>query len=215
MPHAGAPLLTMEPGVRHRLQSLESPMSKMPPRPWPDQTHEPVLQRGGTGAREGAGPDSPPPINVASICLQLKAGGDAAALTGIMKALLALDTWAGKEAGILDRDFITAHIEGFDALVEDLYAISWLEIMTESGLRRADLEAVALAYAKSQATIVTYGRGMTGHESGTAQVRLIADLLLMRGEIGRPGAGVFFLDMRERGERDGRSADGMRNGVSP
>ena len=55
---------------------------------------------------------------------------------------------------------------------------------------QAQLEQVALAYAKSNATIVTYGMGVTQHNKGTATVRLIADLLLMRGNIGKPGAGV-------------------------
>ncbi|WP_377161614.1 FdhF/YdeP family oxidoreductase [Roseateles sp. UC29_93] len=128
--------------------------------------------------------------DIASTYLQVKAGGDAAALKGIMKALLALDAWAGQGAGILDRDFIAEHTSGFDALVEDLYATSWAEIEDESGLRRADLETVAQAYARSGATIVTYGMGVTQHNTGTANVRLIADLLLMRGNIGKPGAGI-------------------------
>jgi anaerobic selenocysteine-containing dehydrogenase len=49
---------------------------------------------------------------------------------------------------------------------------------------------VAAAYAKSNATIVTYGMGITQHNKGTSNVRLIADLLLMRGNIGKPGAGI-------------------------
>ena len=49
---------------------------------------------------------------------------------------------------------------------------------------------MAEAYAKSNATIITYGMGITQHNKGTANVRLIADLLLMRGNIGKPGAGI-------------------------
>ncbi len=127
--------------------------------------------------------------DIASTYLLVRAGGDAAALKGVMKALLALDAW-DKRGQVLDRAFIAEHTQGFDALVEDLHATSWADIVQESGLRRVDLERVAQAYAKSKATIVCYGMGVTQHNTGTANVRLIADLLLMRGNIGKPGAGI-------------------------
>ncbi|RSF04450.1 FdhF/YdeP family oxidoreductase [Achromobacter aegrifaciens] len=125
--------------------------------------------------------------NIASTYYQVRAGGDAAALKGIMKALLALEAQRGN---VLDRPFIAEHTLGFDALAADLHATSWADIETESGLQRADLEHVAEAYAKSNATIVTYGMGITQHNTGTANVKLIADLLLMRGNFGKPGAGI-------------------------
>ncbi|MBD9423276.1 FdhF/YdeP family oxidoreductase [Achromobacter sp. ACM04] len=125
--------------------------------------------------------------NIASTYYQVRAGGDAAALKGIMKALLALEAQRGN---VLDRQFIAEHTLGFDALAADLEATSWADIETESGLQRADLEHVAEAYAKSNATIVTYGMGITQHNTGTANVKLIADLLLMRGNFGKPGAGI-------------------------
>lgn len=124
---------------------------------------------------------------IASTYFQVRAGGDAAALKGIMKALLALDAGQGN---VIDRDFIAAHTEGFEALAADLAATAWPDIERVSGLTRAELEQAAAAYAKSNATIVTYGMGITQHQKGTANVRLIVDLLLMRGNIGKPGAGV-------------------------
>ena len=124
---------------------------------------------------------------IASTYLQVKAGGDAAALKGIMKALLALQALHGQA---IDLAFIEAHTRGFDALAADLQTTSWPDIEEESGLARADLEAVAQAYAASNATIVTYGMGITQHNKGTANVRLIADLLLLRGNFGKPGAGI-------------------------
>ncbi|OUM01015.1 FdhF/YdeP family oxidoreductase [Variovorax sp. JS1663] len=124
---------------------------------------------------------------IASTYFQVKAGGDAAALKGIMKALLALEA---ERSDVLDRAFIEAHTEGFDALAADLEAAAWPDIERSSGLAREALEQVAAAYAKSNATIVTYGMGVTQHNKGTATVRLIADLLLMRGNFGKPGAGI-------------------------
>jgi molybdopterin-dependent oxidoreductase alpha subunit len=124
---------------------------------------------------------------IASTYFQLRAGGDAAALKGIMKAVLALEA---EDCHVLDREFIAAHTEGFDAFAADLEATSWDDIEKESGLMRADLERVAVAYAESNATIITYGMGITQHNRGTANVRLIADLLLLRGNFGKAGAGI-------------------------
>ncbi|HTH95201.1 MAG TPA: FdhF/YdeP family oxidoreductase [Rhodocyclaceae bacterium] len=125
--------------------------------------------------------------NIASTYYQVRAGGDAAALKGIMKSLLLLEA---KHGGVLDHDFIAEHTLGFDALAADLAATEWQEIEKESGLQRAELEQVAEAYSKSKAAIVAYGMGITQHNTGTANVKLIADLLLLRGNFGKPGAGI-------------------------
>ncbi|KAG0162749.1 hypothetical protein DFQ30_001362, partial [Apophysomyces sp. BC1015] len=124
---------------------------------------------------------------IASTYFQVDAGGDAAALKGIMKALLEMDAQQGN---VLDHAFIKTHTQGFDAFAADLEATDWADIEKASGLGREDLEKVAEAYAKSNATIVTYGMGITQHNKGTANVRLIADLLLLRGNFGKPGAGI-------------------------
>lgn len=125
--------------------------------------------------------------NIASTYFQVKAGGDAAALKGIAKALLEIEADQGQ---VLDQTFINQHTLGFEAFAQDLRDTRWQEIERESGLTRDDLERVAAAYAKSNATIITYGMGITQHNKGTSNVRLIADLLLMRGNIGKPGAGI-------------------------
>ena len=121
--------------------------------------------------------------DIASTYFQVKAGGDAAALKGIAKHLLEFEN-------ALDNDFIATHTQGFADFAADIQATSWESIERESGLTRQDLYQVAEAYAKSNATIITYGMGITQHNKGTSNVRLIADLLLMRGNIGKPGAGI-------------------------
>ncbi|OJU12183.1 MAG: CbbBc protein [Caulobacterales bacterium 68-7] len=119
---------------------------------------------------------------IADTYLQVKIGGDAAALKGIGKALLDLDA--------VDHAFIAEHTAGFEAFADDLRAADWAEIEAASGLTRADLEEVAQAYATSKATIVCYGMGITQHRTGVQNVQQIANLLLMRGNMGRPGAGI-------------------------
>ncbi|WFU06171.1 FdhF/YdeP family oxidoreductase (plasmid) [Rhizobium sp. CB3171] len=124
---------------------------------------------------------------IASSYYQVKIGGDAAALKGIMKAILEL---AEASEDVVDRAFIAEHANGFDAFAADLKQTAWADIERASGLARAELERVAAAYAKSNATIVTYGMGITQHAKGTANVQQIANLLLLRGNFGKPGAGI-------------------------
>jgi molybdopterin-dependent oxidoreductase alpha subunit len=124
---------------------------------------------------------------IASSYYQVKVGGDAAALKGIMKALLALDDAGGN---VLDHEFIAAHTNGFAAFAADLRALDWPDIEQASGLTQGDLTTVAAAYAKSNATIVTYGMGITQHLKGTGNVQQIANLLLMKGNFGKSGAGI-------------------------
>jgi molybdopterin-dependent oxidoreductase alpha subunit len=104
-----------------------------------------------------------------------------------MKAVL---EWEDTLGDALDHDFIARHTAGFEALAADLRATGWTDIEHASGLARADLERVANAYAKSNATIVTYGMGITQHVRGTQNVQQIANLLLLRGNFGKPGAGI-------------------------
>jgi molybdopterin-dependent oxidoreductase alpha subunit len=124
---------------------------------------------------------------IASSYYQVKVGGDAAALKGIMKAVL--ERGDATSPG-LDPDFIAQHTNGFEAFAADLRATPWADIAGESGLGRDDLERVALAYVKSNATIVSFGMGITQHARGTENVQQIANLLLLRGNFGKPGAGI-------------------------
>ncbi|MBB5574296.1 FdhF/YdeP family oxidoreductase [Rhizobium paranaense] len=124
---------------------------------------------------------------IASSYYQVKIGGDAAALKGIMKAVLEA---AETSEDVFDRAFIAEHTNGFDIFAADLRQTAWADIERASGLMRADLERVAAAYVKSNATIVTYGMGITQHSKGTANVQQIANLLLLRGNFGKPGAGI-------------------------
>ena len=123
---------------------------------------------------------------------QAKVGGDAAALQGIWKALVAMDkvARAANLPPVLDHAFIASHTAGFGALVGDIESSDWSAIETACGLACADIEEIAAPYAASSATIVCYGMGITQHLTGTANVQQITNLLLLKGNIGKPGAGV-------------------------
>ncbi len=122
---------------------------------------------------------------------QLRAGGDLGAMMGIAKCLVEWDDAAlanGRE-GVLDHAFIAEHTTGFDAFVAAVRAADWLDITRESGLARAEIEESARLYAKATAVMAIYGMGITQHVKGVENVRMIVNLLLMRGNIGKPGAG--------------------------
>jgi molybdopterin-dependent oxidoreductase alpha subunit len=125
--------------------------------------------------------------DIASTYYQVKVGGDAAALKGIMKAMMKTAETIG---GVLDHEFIAEHTNGFVEFAADLRRTEWADIEKASGLMRSDLEKVATAYIKSKATIVTYGMGITQHSKGTQNVQQIAALLMLRGNYGKPGAGI-------------------------
>jgi molybdopterin-dependent oxidoreductase alpha subunit len=125
---------------------------------------------------------------IASAYYQVKVGGDAAALKGVMKAVLAMEAEA--PGTVLDSAFIAQHTQGFEAFSEDLRQARWEDIESMSGLAREALESIARAYVSSNATIVSYGMGVTQHIRGTANVQQIANLLLLRGNFGKPGAGI-------------------------
>jgi molybdopterin-dependent oxidoreductase alpha subunit len=129
---------------------------------------------------------------IASSYYLVKVGGDIAVLKGMMKTLVALDakSRAGGGPDVLDREFIAAHTSGLDALLRDIEATSWDAIETASGLSRSDIEEIGNIYARANRVIINYGMGITQHRHGTANVQQIANLLLLRGNIGRKGAGI-------------------------
>ncbi|WP_338768820.1 FdhF/YdeP family oxidoreductase [Massilia sp. METH4] len=131
-------------------------------------------------------------VPIATHYYQVRIGGDCAVLKGMMKALRAADARQVADGGpsLLDREFIREHTSGFDALAADLDDTTWDEIEEVSGLSRADIETAADVYAKAKRTIICYGMGITQHKHGTSNVQQLMNLLLLRGNVGREGAGI-------------------------
>jgi molybdopterin-dependent oxidoreductase alpha subunit len=129
---------------------------------------------------------------IASAYHLVKVGGDVPLIKGMIKALLAADK-ADLDAGgkgLLDRDFIATHTVGLDDLRADIEATSWDEIVAGSGLTQAAVESMAQVYWSCDRVIICYGMGITQHRHGTEAVQQLANLLLLRGNIGRQGAGI-------------------------
>jgi molybdopterin-dependent oxidoreductase alpha subunit len=129
---------------------------------------------------------------ISSMFVQPKLGGDFALIKGLAKRLVELDD-AARAAGrdpLVDAAFIAEHTTGYDAFATDLRHESWDDILTESGVARDQLEQLAQVYIKGKAVIATWGMGLTQHKNSLAAVQMLSNLMMMRGNIGRLGAGL-------------------------
>lgn len=120
--------------------------------------------------------------------LQVRINGDVALLKGIVKEVL--DVEAERPGHVLDWEFIRAHTKGFDAFAEDVRRTSWEEIEGGSGVSRWEIHQAAEIYARAQRVIVCWAMGLTQHRNAVDNIQAIVNLLLLRGNIGRPGAGA-------------------------
>ena len=163
----GAPIVTFNPLKERGLVSFANPMSPLQ-----------ML--------------TPAQTTISTHYLQLKNGGDIAAITGLCKALLALDDAALRSGGkrAIDVGFIAEHTHGFDAFADSVRATGWEAIEQESGLDRRALEEGAGVFANARAVIGIYGMGLTQHRKGVLNVQMVCNLLLLGGHIGRRGAGI-------------------------
>jgi molybdopterin-dependent oxidoreductase alpha subunit len=120
---------------------------------------------------------------LADLFLQVRINGDVALLKGISKAVLACD-------GALDREFIAAYTTGFDEFLSDLEAVSWDDIVEQSGVTRVEIENAAQIFVESKRTIFCWAMGLTQHRNAVANIQEIVNLMLLRGQVGQPGAGL-------------------------
>jgi len=126
---------------------------------------------------------------VADAIHQVSIGGDFAALKGVMKALLEMERAA--PGTVFDHAFLQAHTEGVDALLADLDASDWPTLVARSGLPEAQMRDIAQRYARSNATMITWCMGLTHHPEAVATIQQVVNLLLLRGNIGKRGAGAM------------------------
>lgn len=121
-----------------------------------------------------------------TLSLQPRIGGDMALLRGMAKAILEMSATDPKA---LDREFIERHTVGFEEYRAVCEGTSWEEIEAQSGVERAGILAAAQVYRDADRSIISWCLGITQHEHGVDTIREIVNLLLMRGNLGREGAG--------------------------
>src|SRR5271168_3879796 len=125
---------------------------------------------------------------LADLYLPVRVNGDVAAIKGILKDLFERER--ARQISAIDSEFIRTLTEGFAALLADVGSTSWEEIEENSGLTRNQLRVAADMYAASKKTIIAWCLGLTQHRNGVDNVSMIVNLLLVGGNIGRPGAGT-------------------------
>jgi molybdopterin-dependent oxidoreductase alpha subunit len=129
-----------------------------------------------------------PATDMACLFLTVRVNGDVALLKGIMKEMLEEDERTGGK--VLAHDFILHHTEGFDDFARDLRAESWERIIESSGISRDQIRKGAEIAIASKRMICSWAMGITQHKNGVANVQSVLNFALLRGQIGRKGAGL-------------------------
>ncbi len=129
---------------------------------------------------------------ISELYFQVRPSGDIAAIMGLCKHVLAREArhFADTNRHLLDMGFIEQHCHGFDDFVARVKATAWDEIERESGIARKDLEAAGDIYCDAHNVIGIYGMGVTQHVHGSQTIGMLVNLLAMRGNLGREGAGI-------------------------
>ncbi|QLY30252.1 FdhF/YdeP family oxidoreductase [Nocardia huaxiensis] len=127
-------------------------------------------------------------ISIADDFLQIRLGGDMALFQGLGKLLFEAEDRA--PGTVVDRAFVDAHTAGFDDYEKQTRAVDLGVVEQATGLTRADLDRTAKLLAESKAVIICWAMGLTQQVHGVATIQEATNLLLLRGMIGKPGAGV-------------------------
>jgi len=129
---------------------------------------------------------------ISGLFIQPKLGGDLALIKGMIKFVIQWDDEAIKQGTerVVDLAFIQQHTNNFEAIAEDARQESWDLILEESGVPLAQIEELARIYATGDRVISTWGMGLTQHKHGVATIKTLVNLMLLRGNIGKEGAGL-------------------------
>jgi molybdopterin-dependent oxidoreductase alpha subunit len=125
---------------------------------------------------------------LADLVLRVRVNGDVAVLKGLAKEVLEREARA--PGSVLDREFIGRYTAGFDAYDDAIRRTSWDEIVALGGVLREDIARAADIFARSERTITCWGMGLTQHRNAVANIQEIVNLHLLRGQIGKAGAGL-------------------------
>jgi len=120
---------------------------------------------------------------IATQYVQPHIGGDLALLTGIAKRILEMNEH--------DPQFLENYCTGWPELRDRLHEVSWNEIVAKSGVEYDEINEIAATYAESERAVFSWTMGITHHVDGVQNVQAIGNLALLRGMVGKPGAGLM------------------------
>ncbi len=121
-------------------------------------------------------------IDLADEFVQVRLAGDQALFAALAKLTV--------EAGAVDEEFVTAYCSDYDDYLAHLERLDWDEVVAATGLDRNRITALAKRYCDSERVVVCWAMGLTQHRDAVATIQEIANLMLLRGNIGKPGAGL-------------------------
>ncbi|RJO69836.1 hypothetical protein D5S18_28475 [Nocardia panacis] len=127
-------------------------------------------------------------IPIADDFLQIRLGGDMALFQGLGRLLFEAEDRA--PGTVVDRAFVDAHTAGFAEYEKQTRAVDPAVVEEATGLSRAQIERTADLLARSRSVIICWAMGLTQQTHGVATIEEATNLLLVRGMIGKPGAGV-------------------------
>jgi molybdopterin-dependent oxidoreductase alpha subunit len=128
-----------------------------------------------------------PGTKLADRYLPVRINGDLALFAAVCKELLARED--AHPGTVLDQSFIDKYCDGFSDVADAWRALDWDTLETQSGLSRSEIEAFASDVEAADKIIVCWAMGLTQHKNAVATIREIVNFLLLRGNVGRPGAG--------------------------
>ncbi len=146
-----------------------------------------------------------PGSDIANLFLQPLPGSDLAVFIGIQKSLI--------ERNLIDKDFLKAHTEGWEAVVVQAQKTSWNDITHTCGISQADIETAATLIAQSKRVVFAWAMGITHQANGTDGVCGIANTALLTGNVGKMGAGV--MPIRGHSNVQGFGSMGVQNELKP
>ena len=119
--------------------------------------------------------------------LQIRLAGDMALLQAVSKRVL--DAESAAPGTVLDRAFIDTHCQGFVGFAAHLATLDESEVLAATGLTSEEIDELAESYLHAGKVIITWAMGLTQHKKAVSTIKEIINLLLLRGNIGKPGAG--------------------------
>jgi molybdopterin-dependent oxidoreductase alpha subunit len=125
---------------------------------------------------------------LATLHLPVRVNGDVALFKGLMKEML--EEEARRPGQILDHQYIREHTSGFEEFRAALASISWDDIIEQSGVDRSRIRAAAEIAMRAERLICCWAMGLTQHKNAVANIQEIVNFLLLRGNLGKPGAGA-------------------------
>ncbi|KAB2345109.1 FdhF/YdeP family oxidoreductase [Actinomadura rudentiformis] len=117
--------------------------------------------------------------------LQIRLNGDLALFQALNRLLL-----ESEAPDAIDREFLTAHTAGFEAFERHVRALDWDDVLEATGLTRGEIAATLGDVLAADRIVVCWAMGLTQHRNAVPTIREVVNFLLLRGNIGRPGAGV-------------------------